>query len=226
VSRIAALHRWTGLALAMVLLTWTITGLLFHLKPGWSGAYEMLDPARPRAVDTGAVRPLPEVAFRVREATGATTAITGLTLFDTALGPLYRVTVDGRPPLLVDAISGRVLSPLTPDHAVALATDAAGRSSHPDRYGAVDSSLASDHEVVVRFAGGARVRVSRHTGAISQRGADTDRTDRLYQLHYLQLTGNPTIDRTVAVVAIAATWCLAILGIALFVRYLRSSRAR
>ncbi len=226
-GRITALHRWIGLALSLVLILWTVTGLMFHLKPGWPGAYEMLDPVRRgSAIDIEAVQPPTAVAFRVREATGAGQPITRFELVDTALGPLYRVDLAGRAPVLVDARTGRVLSPLIVEDAVTLARDAASRSSHPDRYGEVTAQELGDDTVSITFDGGARVRVSRHDGSISQRGTDTDRIDRLYRLHYLQLSGNRTVDRVAAVVAIVATWALALLGIALFVGRLRSSRGR
>ncbi|HTM23228.1 MAG TPA: PepSY domain-containing protein [Kofleriaceae bacterium] len=220
-KRVAAIHRWLGLALALVLLAWTATGLLFHLKPGWSGAYEMLDPARPDAtLDPATLQPITAVVAGAGQGDHPP-PVTDLSLSTTTLGPVYRVGRAGAAPLLVDARTGARLSPLDAAAATAIASDAASRATHPDRFGTVSGTTVTDDAITVDFAGGAHVRVSRHDGSLSQRGPDTDRIDRYYRWHYLQLTGNHTVDRILAALAIAATWALVLLGLALFVARFR-----
>ena len=62
-SRVARAHGWLGVGLLAPLLVWALTGLLFHLKPGWSGAYEGLSAFRSdQPIDLTAVRPLADAA--------------------------------------------------------------------------------------------------------------------------------------------------------------------
>ncbi len=59
----ARLHAWLAIVLVAALVIWSITGLLFHLKPGWDRAYDLL------SIDRGG----------------------GREELDTAIGPLVRV---------------------------------------------------------------------------------------------------------------------------------------
>src|SRR6185295_16198060 len=44
VMRIRRLHRIIGIVLLLPFLGWAITGLIFFIKPGYEGAYEVLSP--------------------------------------------------------------------------------------------------------------------------------------------------------------------------------------
>jgi len=57
---------------------------------------------------------------------------------------------------------------------------------------------------------------------MSQRGHDTDRIDWLYRIHYLQWTGNKTIDRAFAMFGLALIWAVVIPGLVLFIRRMRT----
>ena len=208
------LHRVLGLLLLIPFLLWTATGLLFLLKPGWASAYEMLDAFDPSPLDLGAVL-APGDALRQA---GVAEPLQRLELGQTALGPLYRVRLreEGGAARLIDARSGRIVSPLTEDQARAIAAGAASRANARERYGAVVESNGVEDAVDVRFAGGAIVTVGRNDLNVSQRGLDTNRIDALYRIHYLQWTGHPSVDRALAIVAIGGTWVLAILGGLLF----------
>jgi len=201
-----SLHRILGLLLAAPFLVWTATGLLFHLKPGWSAAYDMLSAERADAeVKPAELAPLPAVAASRVEA------------FSTVLGPMWRVT-HGAETDLYDGKTARRISPLTEDAAVALARDAVTRSSHAAAYGESRSAATDADAVVVYFAGGPEVSVDRHTARLFRSGPDTRRIDWYYRVHYLQWTGKPLFDRIFAVVAIALTWVLTLVGIRLFLR--------
>lgn len=178
------IHAWCAIVLAIALVVWSVTGLLFHLKPGWSRAYDML------SIERGETREE----------------------LDTAIGKLVRV--------------GGVLDrgPLTEDEARTLAVDAVARSRHAAGYGAPVGTTVTDAAVRVRFSGGAVVTVDRAGGWISQRGADTDRIDWLYRMHYLQWTGNRTLDRAIAILGLVLIWIVMIPGVALFVRRWRRLR--
>jgi uncharacterized iron-regulated membrane protein len=206
----AKAHRWLAVLLVVLLAVWSVTGLLFHLKPGWDRAYDMLSAER-----GGPLHPAQLVA-------PATVGddITGLELIDTALGPLYRVT-NAAGSFLVDASTGTRRSPLSEADARTLALDAVSRSKHQVAYGQVGSVTSREDAVVLVFSGGATVEVSRADARMSQRGHDTDRIDWLYRIHYLQWTGNKTIDRAFAMFGLALIWAVVIPGLVLFVRRLR-----
>ena len=214
------LHRVLGLVLLAPFLLWTATGLLFLLKPGWGPAYELLDPFETSTLNLAAVL-TPTEALRLA---GLKDNPERVELGQTALGPVYRVRFRSASSL-IDARSGRVVSPLTEEEARAIAASAASRAIAPERYGAVLGSSTVGPAVEVRFAGGAVVTIDQTSLSVSQRGPDTDRIDALYRVHYLQWTGHPTVDRALAIFAIGATWVLAIVGALLLRRPARRQSA-
>lgn len=197
------LHRLLGLLLLLPLVAWTVTGLAFHLKPGWAGAYEQLHGFEDGPLDPSALLPPADLPVAGE---GAAWEL-GLT----AVGPVYRVSREAGP-LLVHAATGTILSPLDRAAVEAIARRASSRAAASARYGDVREVLLTDREGVVRFAGGAEVRVGRYDLSVAQRGPDTAWIDRLYELHYLQWSGIEAIDRALAPIAIVAVWLLAFTG--------------
>lgn len=197
------LHRWAALILVAPLVVWSITGLLFHLKPGWKRAYDMVSIERPLAdQNVAAVQSLPR--FKKLE------------LFGTALGPMYRL--DGSS--LIDAQTLRPRSPLSIEDAKTLAQDAVAQSSQHAGYGALIDAKSDESTVHVQFES-AMVDVDRASGSLYQHGADTARIDWLYRIHYLKWTNIPSVDRVVAVIGLALIWVAMAAGIVLFVRRFR-----
>lgn len=202
-------HRWLALALIAPLVVWSLTGLLFHLKPGWGRAYDL--PSIERADALAVARLVPPAQLVVDG------EITHVELFTTALGPLYRVTT-ARGPALYDATTGARRSPLSADDAAALIRDAVARSPHAAAYGATIAPPAVAERAVTLAYASAVVELGRDDGALQQRGADTDRIDWLYRLHYLQWTGQRTLDRALGIVGLVVIWAAMIAGVVLFVR--------
>jgi len=198
-------HRLLGILLLLPLATWTATGLVFLLKPGWAAAYEALDAFDGRPVDAKDIIPIADLPLPAAETTG-------WELRSTALGPVYRVSQRDAS-FLLHAASGTILSPLDREGVAAIARDAAARAQAPERYGEVSEVSLTPDQGVVRFTGGAEVRVGRNDLSIAQRGSDTAWIDRLYELHYLRWTGIASIDRTLAPIALAAVWLLAFTGL-------------
>ena len=199
------LHRWAAILLVAPLVVWSVTGLLFHLKPGWKRAYDMLSIERPlEDTNVAAIQSLPR--FKQLE------------LFGTALGPMYRL--DGSS--LVDAHTLRPRSPLSIEDAKTLAQDAVARSSQRAGYGALIDASSDEISVHVRFAN-AMVDVDRASGSLAQHGKDTSWIDWLYRIHYLKWTNNESIDRVLAMMGLALIWLAMAAGIVLFGRrFLRS----
>lgn len=199
-------HRYLALVLVVPLVVWSVTGLLFHLKPGWSRAYDMLDAERP--LETTQVTPLANVAAMFPD------GIQRIELFGSAIGPLYRVTT-AKGSALIDATTGAKRSPLTESDVRTLALDAVSHSRVKEAYGEIAKTDVRDDVVKLTFSKGPIVEVSRDDARISQHGSDTERIDWLYRIHYLQWTGKKTLDRVLAIIGLALIWLVMIPGLVL-----------
>jgi uncharacterized iron-regulated membrane protein len=208
----ARIHRWLAIVLVVLLVVWSVTGLLFHLKPGWARAYDQLSCER---------RDAPLHVQELANVATLGTDVERLELFDTVIGPLYRASTKTGPRLF-DARTARALPALDVEQAKTLAVDAVSRSTHRAEYGEPVAATADADTVHVRFAEGPVVDVDRLDARISQQGADTARIDWLYRVHYLQWTGHPTLDKALALLGLALIWAVMIPGIVLFVRRFRS----
>ncbi len=180
----AGVHRWCAIVLVALLVVWSVSGLLFHLKPGWDRAYDMLNAERGKSET-----------------------------LDTAIGPLTR-----KAGALVDA-AGTPRPPLTEDEAKVLVADALSRSIFAAAYGELERVSHDETTVRLDYAH-ATVTIGRASARISQRGPDTERIDWLYRIHYLQWTGNATIDKVLAMAGLLLIWAVMIPGVVLFVRRL------
>lgn len=207
-------HRWLAIVLAVPLVVWSVTGLLFHLKPGWDRAYDQLSVEEPGPAITPA-----ELVVLTPMLTAE--KVERLEVFATAIGPLARVTTQNATELF-DVADGRRVSPLSVADARGLALDAIARSRHRSSYGDVTRVESTDHAVKLVLANDVVVEVARDDAQISQRGGDTDRIDWLYRIHYLQWTGNRIIDRVLAVLGLVLIWAVLVPGVVLFVRRGRS----
>lgn len=209
-------HRWLAVVLVVPLAVWSVTGLLFHWKPGWGRAYDLLAVEQSGPLDVHALAPITAAGAGGR-------AVERVELVATVLGPLYRVrTADGTH--LLDARTGRLRSPLSADDARALVADAIARSPHAAAYGAIGTVTVDGARARVTLAHDIVVDVDRHAARLRQHGADTERIDWLYRLHYLQWTGSRAVDRVLSVVGLALIWAVVVAGLVLFVRG-RSRRA-
>jgi uncharacterized iron-regulated membrane protein len=201
------LHRWLAIVLVIPLIVWSLTGLLFHWKPGWSRAYDMLDAEKP-----GPLSHLDKLAGVL-----AAEAVTHVEMFETTLGPLARITT-AKGDELWDPETGLRRSPLAIDAAQALAVDAMSRSPHHAAYGAIKQVSATSTTVTLELVAGPVVEIGRNDARLSQRGPDTERIEWLYRIHYLQWTGNKAVVRVLALVGLLLIWLVLIPGVVLFVR--------
>jgi hypothetical protein len=187
------IHRVFGLLLLLPLAGWCVTGLLFHLKPGWAGAYDM-----------------PSLSF---EALGTPTEVAAqadwleMRRLRTLLGEHLLVrTAEQR--LHLDPATGAE-RPLPTAAELTRLLDAA-LASRP-RYGAVASLQGT--EAVTET--GVRVSLDWQGLRLSQRGRDTDLIDGLYRVHYLQWTGVDRLDKLLASAGLLLLSLLALLGLRL-----------
>ena len=213
-------HRIAAILVALPLLLWTATGLLFLYKPGWGPAYEPLSVARSEGQLSLESLVAPGALATLRGAGRG--AVRRVELWPTVSGPVYRIE-RGAGVLLVDAATGAVLSPLGESLGRRWVEDAVSRSAHPASYGEVREVTLEGGQLHVDYVSGARVSLNRQDGKLRRGGPDRRRIDWLYRVHYLQWTGVEGLDRALALGAIAATWVTTLLGVLLWRRPRRPS---
>lgn len=184
-------HRVLGIILLLPLCGWALTGLVFFIKPGYDGAYEVLSPKAYPLERAVTINPGPAwLEFRYVK-----TVLGEHLIVRTETGWSHLSAADGRP-----------RAKPTEDEIKALLRDAF--TANPRRYGNV-FRVSGD---TVSTDTGVEVTVDWDRLSLRQRGADTDRIDLLYKVHYLQWTGVTIIDRVVGIVGIVLLLMLTALG--------------
>lgn len=185
------LHRTIGIILLLPFFGWAITGLVFFIKPGYAGAYEILN-------------------LRTYPLNGAAPVNPDSTWLESR----YLRTVLGDH-LLVRNISGwHHLNPadkqprsLPGERDVKLLLEDAFLAN-PSRYGKV-SRVSGDNAWTDT---GVEVNIDWNRMSLQQKGKDTNRIDLLYRIHYLQWTGIKNLDRIVGFAGIILVLVLTSLG--------------
>lgn len=174
---------------------WAVTGAIFFLKPGYAGAYEILQVKTYPLETKITLQPDPswlETRF-VKTVLGehllARTSHGWLHLDPSTLLPIPEPSADDLDELVTDAFT-----------------------ANPERYGRV-ASIEGD---VVTTNTGVIVELDWNRLALAQRGKDTDRLDRLYKIHYLQWTGFKSVDMVLGALGILLVLALSVLGARLF----------
>jgi uncharacterized iron-regulated membrane protein len=189
--RARKIHRVIGIILLIPFLGWALTGLVFFIKPGYEGAYELLAP-KTYLVDTQvAISPQP--------------GWLELRSMRTILGDHLLVrTKSGWKHL--DPQTNQPRNPPSEEDVRKLLKDAF--ASHPERYG----EIAAVNGNTATTTTGVEVTLDWNRMSLQQKGKDTDRIDLLYRIHYLQWTGIKSIDRVVGLTGIALVLVLTTLG--------------
>lgn len=196
-------HRRLGIVLMLPFLGWAVTGLIFFLKPGYGGAYAELRP-RFLPLDPAAAAIPPRADWL--ETRRVRTVLGEHLLVRTAGGRLHLHAESGEPFAAPDAAGLQ-----------ALVTDAIGQN--PSRYGSIArEAQAESATAAFETTTGVHVEVDWPSLSLRQRGADTDRIDALYRVHYLQWTGVKAIDRVVGIVGLVGLVALTLLGLRLALR--------
>jgi len=194
VIKVRRLHRWIGIVLLLPFLGWAATALVFFFKPGYGPAYEGLAvKLLPLGeVQTPVVDPL-WLEYRLLR-----TILGHHLLVRTAEGPQH-LHLDGSP-----------WQPGTED-VRRLLTDA---TEDKPRYGDLQEVAATQ----VTTSTGVVIQVNWERMSLYQMGNDTRLIDRIYKVHYLQLTGWKTFDQVTGVVGLALLVLMAITGCRLLLR--------
>lgn len=196
-SRVTArsLHRIAGLVMLLPMAGWAVTGAVFFFKPGYAGAYDLLQ-----------VKTYPLNSKIVIEAEPTWTEAR---LVRTVLGDhLLARTAQGW--LNLDPVRLEPWEEPSADDVDTLVTDAF--SANPQRYGRVASIQGNS----ITTDTGVRVELEWDRLALTQTGKDTDRIDTLYKIHYLQWTGFQSVDKVLGMLGILMVVSLSLLGARLF----------
>ena len=190
-----ALHRILGLVMLLPLIGWAITGSIFFLKPGYAGAYDTPQVKTYPLETNVALEPAPSwLEFRYVK---------------TILGE-HLLARTGQGWQHLDPHSLQPRQAPTPDELRALLADAL--ATNPSRYGHI-ASIEGDTAITDTDV---RVTIDWNRLALAQRGADTDRIDFFYKIHYLQWTGVAALDKALGALGIALVLILSALGARLF----------
>ena len=189
--RTRTLHRVLGVLLLLPFFGWALTGLVFFIKPGYEGAYEVLSPKTYPLDRPLTINPDPSwLEFRY---------------FKTVLGE-HLIVRTGAGWLHLNPGDARPRAKPTVDEFRELLKDAFTVNSR--RYGNVYSVSGETATTDT----GVEVTVDWNRLSFQQRGRDTGWIDLLYKVHYLQWTGVPLIDRIVGIAGILMVLALTILG--------------
>jgi hypothetical protein len=184
------LHKAAGIVMLLPLVGWAVTGAVFFVKPGYAGAYEQL-----------AVRTYPLDDHLSLHAQAWREARLVKTILGTHL--LVRTDAGWRH---LDPATLRI-APVPPQEKLRLLFEDAF-TANPGRYGhvatQVDTTAHTDTNV--------DVTLDWNRLALQQRGRDTARIDTLYRIHYLQWTGQKTLDKLLGAVGLILLVALAYLG--------------
>jgi len=174
---------------------WGITGALFFLKPGYEGAYELLQ-----------IKTYP---LEANIAIETDPSWTEARLVKTILGA-HLLARTSRGWLHLDAHSRQPWPEPSADEVSELVTDSF--SANPRRYGRVASIEGNN----ITTDTGVRIEMDWNRLALTQSGKDTDRIDTLYKIHYLQWTGVKSVDKVLGALGILLVLTLSLLGARLF----------
>jgi uncharacterized iron-regulated membrane protein len=191
------LHKLIGLTLVLPMLGWTLTGLVFFIKPGYQGAYEQLSVKR---------HPLSQVLSVTPKKNWQE-----VRLVNTILGPHLLVKSNHKVEHL-DPVS--LLDKPTPTKLQfkMLLNDAF--SDNKARYGDIERIDG----LSAQTSTGVKVTLDWHTLKLSQTGQDTELINLLYQIHYLQWTPFKGINQVLGIFGLLLLISLTVLGVRLYIK--------
>ena len=191
------LHKITGLILVLPMLAWTITGLIFFIKPGYQGAYEQLS-IKTYPLSASLVV-IPKKEWRE------------VRLIHSILGEHLLVKLDNKT-VHLDPVSLAVKAIPSEQELKTLLRDAFSRNN--ERYG----DILSVNGLSAKTTTGVEVKLDWANLRLSQSGQDTQLINQLYKIHYLQWTGHKTVDQFLGVLGLILLISLTLLGVRLYIK--------
>jgi len=185
------MHRTIGICLLLPCCGWVVTGLVFFLKPGYASAFARLEPkCYPLAAEAVSPAQIDWLEYRVLK---------------TALG-IHLLVRDEQGWRHLRAADGKAWPAPNEADVRRLVEDAvAGRRG---RYGRI-IQIAGDQ---IFMDSGVRIVLDWPRLALRQEGGDTRLINTLYKLHYLQWTGNATLDRALGIAGLGLLAAMTVTG--------------
>lgn len=181
-SPLIRVHAYMGLLLLLPLCIWTITGAVFLLQPGYKDAFEQL---------TVKTHPINK-AFELPSSAAWQEA----RYIRTILGwHLLVRDENGLPQHLHPQTYEPWPWPESEMIAILLSDSIAHNS---ERYGQITAVEKQAQTYSATTSAGVEMTLDWLTLELRQTGSDSRFINRLYRLHYLQLTPNPTLNRVLA----------------------------
>jgi uncharacterized iron-regulated membrane protein len=216
-----SIHKWVGLIVGLQILAWTVSGLYMTWFPIADVRSEhAIREAKPRDLRSAADLISPDTAVAA-----ARTPVSRLELADVAGRWMWRIDSKGKPHMLIDAESGKVLSPLDEATARQIATaDYAGK-------GKIAAAKLIEKDAPIEFrralpvwqitfddAGEMRLYVEPLTGKVAARRSNLWRTyDFLWSLHIMDYGERENFNHWLIVLMSLLGLVLTITGIGLLV---------
>jgi uncharacterized iron-regulated membrane protein len=191
------LHKLIGLTLVLPMLGWTLTGLVFFIKPGYQGAYEQLSVKN---------HPLSQVLTVTPKKNWQE-----VRLVNTILGAHLLVKSSHKVEHL-DPVSLLDKPAPTKSQFKALLNDAF--SDNKARYGDIEHIDG----LSAQTSTGVKVTLDWQTLKLNQTGQDTQLINLLYQVHYLQWTPFKGINQVLGIFGLLLLISLTVLGVRLYIK--------
>tara|TARA_R110000737_G_scaffold123766_1_gene155865 strand:- start:17969 stop:18562 length:594 start_codon:yes stop_codon:yes gene_type:complete len=191
------LHKLIGLILVLPMLGWTLTGLVFFIKPGYQGAYEQLSVKK---------YPLSQaIIFTPQENWQE------VRLVKTILGEHLLIKSNSKSQHL-DPLTLLVKPKPTSAQFKTLLSDAL--VSNKARYGEIESI----NDLSAQTTTGVKVTLDWHSLRLSQQGQDTHLINLLYQVHYLQWTPFKELNQVLGIFGLILLISITLLGVRLYIK--------
>lgn len=191
------LHKLIGLTLVLPMVGWTLTGLVFFIKPGYQGAYEQLSVKKYPLGQSLTITP--EENWQE------------IKLVQTVLGQHLLVKANNKSEHL-DPVSMLVKPEPTTLEFTTLLNDAF--ASNKVRYG----EIVSTNGLSAHTNTGVDVTLNWKSLRLSQTGQDTQLINLLYQIHYLQWTPFKALNQVLGIVGLVLLISLTFLGVRIYIK--------
>lgn len=191
------IHRFLGWCLILPFFVWAFTGLVFFIKPGYQAAFSYLTVKTHPISNAVQLTPQPEWQE--------------IKLLQTVLGPHLMVKQSDRWQQL-NLTDFTVRPQPSADDLLRLIKDAMSVDSK--RYG--EQLLKTEQGFVTDT--GVQIQLDWASLSLSQQGKDTELINNLYKAHYLQWTGQKTLDQVLGVIGLVLLMLTTVVGVWLLIR--------
>lgn len=191
------IHRFLGWCLILPFFVWALTGLVFFIKPGYQAAFSSLTVKTYPISKVVQIIPKPEWQE--------------IKLLQTVLG-IHLMVKQSDSWQQLDLNDLTVRPQPSADALQLLIKDAI--KADPERYG---QDLRTTEQGFVTDTG-VQIQLDWASLSLSQQGKDTELINNLYKAHYLQWTGQKTLDQVLGVLGLILLMLTTVVGVRLLLR--------